>query len=216
MTQPTASTSPVTIALDTGDRNIHFCALENREVVDRGVCPTTREGLDAALGAYPGASRLLSIYCDVPRPGAEAMEFGIDVRTDGDGEFDLPVLPGRYSVVDWSNYTERMLCADEIATVAPGQVRTTAFHLWSGTLRLTLRTAAGAPARGIAPRFWNRTAREHYVHDERTDEHGVVEVELSAGDYEVQRGELGPEGTTFGTVAIRPGGRTEARLSLPR
>lgn len=82
--------------------------------------------------------------------------------------------------------------------------------------RLTLRTAAGAPARGVGPRFWNRTAREHYVHDRRTDEHGVVEVELSAGDYEVQLGELGPEGTTIGTVAIRPGERAEARLSLSR
>ncbi|HEX5053924.1 MAG TPA: sigma-70 family RNA polymerase sigma factor [Planctomycetota bacterium] len=164
----------------------------------------------------PARSRQLSIACDVPRPGAEAMAFSIDVRTDGNGELDVPVLPGRYSVVDWGYREERMLCADEIATVGPGQVQTTAFHLWSGTLRLTLRTAAGAPARGMAPRFWNRTAREHYVHDQRTDEHGVVEVELSAGDYEVQLGELGPEGTTIGTVAIRPGERAEAHLSLPR
>ena len=97
-----------------------------------------------------------------------------------------------------------------------GQVQTIAFHLWSGTLRLTLRTAAGAPAHGIAPCFWNRTARVNYVHNLRTDQHGVVEVELSAGDYEVQLGDLGEEGTTIGTVAIRPGERAEARLSLPR
>lgn len=164
----------------------------------------------------PAQSRMLTIACDVPRPGAEAMAFSIDARTDGDGQLDLTVLPGRYSVVDWGNHEERMLCSDEIATVGPGQVQTIAFHLWSGTLRLTLRTAAGAPARGVAPRFWNRTAREHYIHDQRTDEHGIVEVELSAGDYEVQLGELGPEGTTIGTVAIRAGERAEARLSLPR
>ncbi|HEX6812615.1 MAG TPA: sigma-70 family RNA polymerase sigma factor [Planctomycetota bacterium] len=164
----------------------------------------------------PARSRELCIECDVPRPGAEAMTFSIDVRTDGNGELDLPVLPGRYSVVDWGHNVERMLCSEEIATVGPGQVQTTAFHLWSGTLRLTLRTAAGAPARGVAPCFWNRTAREHYVHDQRTDENGVVEVELSAGDYEVQLGDLGPEGTTIGTVAIRTGERVEARLSLPR
>jgi len=59
MTQPTRSTSPVTIGLDTGDRRIHYCALDGREVTGRGVCPTTREGLNRALAAWPGARVVL-------------------------------------------------------------------------------------------------------------------------------------------------------------
>jgi len=49
----------VTIGLDTGDRTIHCCALEDREVAGRGVCTTTREGLDQALAAWPGARVVL-------------------------------------------------------------------------------------------------------------------------------------------------------------
>jgi len=59
MTQPTLSTSPVTIGLDTGDRTIHHCALREREVVRRGVCPTTRQGLDKALADFPGTRVVL-------------------------------------------------------------------------------------------------------------------------------------------------------------
>ena len=59
MTQPTASTSPVTIGLDTGDRRIHFCAIEKRDVKGRGSCATTRAGLDRALAPYRGAHIVL-------------------------------------------------------------------------------------------------------------------------------------------------------------
>ena len=59
MTQLISATSPVTIGLDTGDRLIHYCALEAREVSERGACPTSREGLDAALAAWPGARVVL-------------------------------------------------------------------------------------------------------------------------------------------------------------
>lgn len=59
MTQLISSTFPVTIGLDTGDRTIHYCTLDAREVAERGVCPTTRDGLDAALAAWPGARVVL-------------------------------------------------------------------------------------------------------------------------------------------------------------
>jgi transposase len=59
MTQPTVSTSPVTIGLDVGDRTTHFCALRGSDVSSRGVCPTTREGLDRALADHPGARVVL-------------------------------------------------------------------------------------------------------------------------------------------------------------
>lgn len=66
MTQTTASTSPVTIGLDVGDRTTHFCVLENREVIQRGVCATTRKGLDRALAAFPGAGLVLEAGSQSP------------------------------------------------------------------------------------------------------------------------------------------------------
>jgi RNA polymerase sigma-70 factor (ECF subfamily) len=164
----------------------------------------------------PVRRRLIEVSCSVPRTGGEAMQFDLDITTDADGAIDLPVLPGRYAVVDWGNHVERMLLSEEVATVAPGQALATVFQLWSGTLRLTLRTADGKPARGVTPFVWNRTAREHYVHNRGTDEHGVVVLELTRGDYDVQLGDLGEQGTTIGTVTITPGQATDVVLRMPR
>jgi transposase len=66
MTQRTASTSPVTIGLDVGDRTTHFCVLRDREVIARGTCPTTRTGFDGALARYPGARVVLEAGSQSP------------------------------------------------------------------------------------------------------------------------------------------------------
>lgn len=85
MTQPTRSTSPVTIGLDTGDRTIHYCALEAREVCGRGVCPTTREGLDEALAKWPGARVVLEA-------GSQSAWMARHLRSRG---FDVHVVDPR-------------------------------------------------------------------------------------------------------------------------
>jgi hypothetical protein len=126
------------------------------------------------------------------------------------------VLPGSYSIVDWGNHVERMLLSEEVATVAPGQTLATVFQLWSGTLRLTLQSVDGKPVHGVTPFLWDRTARQNYVHGRGTDERGVVVLELSRGDYDVQLGDLGEQGTTIGTVTISPGQATEVVLRMPR
>ena len=66
MTQPTATTSSVTLGLDIGDRSTHFCALQDRKVVGRGSCKTTQEGLAAALERWPGAQVALEAGSQSP------------------------------------------------------------------------------------------------------------------------------------------------------
>jgi len=80
MTQVTASTSPLTIGLDTGDRTIHFCAVDDREVAGRGVFPTTRDGLDRALAAYPGARVVLEAGSQSPWLSRHLRARGFDVH----------------------------------------------------------------------------------------------------------------------------------------
>ncbi len=56
MTQPTAQPSPVTIGLDVGDRNTHYCVLDAaKSVVARDSCPTTQTALSKTLSAFGGA-----------------------------------------------------------------------------------------------------------------------------------------------------------------
>lgn len=56
MTQPTATTPPVTIGLDVGDRTTHACVLDpSRTVVARFSFATTAPHLTQALSGFPGA-----------------------------------------------------------------------------------------------------------------------------------------------------------------
>lgn len=66
MSQTTASTVPMTIGLDVGDRNTHWCVLEGREVTQRGAFQTSRKGLDRALAPFAGAQVVLEAGSQSP------------------------------------------------------------------------------------------------------------------------------------------------------
>ncbi len=80
MTQLIASTSPVTIGLDVGDRTTHFCVLKDREVVTRGAASTTRKGLDEALSSFLGSRIVLEAGSQSPWMSRHLRDAGFAVH----------------------------------------------------------------------------------------------------------------------------------------
>ena len=80
MTQVTPSTLPLTIGLDLGDRATHFCVLQGRDAVARGVLPTTRKGFDDVLSDYAGARTVLEAGSQSPWVSRHLRELGFGVH----------------------------------------------------------------------------------------------------------------------------------------
>lgn len=67
MTQSTSAMSAITVGLDVGDKNTHFCALDGeRKVLKRGSFPTRRGNLEQALLEFPGAKVVLEAGSQSP------------------------------------------------------------------------------------------------------------------------------------------------------
>lgn len=61
------ASSNLTIGLDVGDKKTHFCAVDaERRVVSRGSFSTTREALELAMAAFPGAAVVLEAGSQSP------------------------------------------------------------------------------------------------------------------------------------------------------
>ncbi len=81
MTQPTTQLSRVTIGLDVGDRNIHYCVLDAaRAVVARGAMATTRTALSKTLAAFSGARVVLEAGSQSPWMSRRLHGEGFDVH----------------------------------------------------------------------------------------------------------------------------------------
>jgi transposase len=86
MTQTTAQSTPVTLGLDIGDRNVHFCALDaSRTVLARGSFPTTSTALSKRLRQFPGARVVLEA-------GSQSAWMSRRLRSEG---FDVHVVDPR-------------------------------------------------------------------------------------------------------------------------
>lgn len=81
MTQLSDHSSPVTIGLDVGDRNIHFCVLDaTRAVVARGAFATTPTALSKTLVAFGGGRVVLEAGSQSPWMSRRLRSEGFDVH----------------------------------------------------------------------------------------------------------------------------------------
>lgn len=81
MTQHTAQRSPVTIGLDVGDRNIHYCVLDAaRAVVACGAVATSPAALSKTLAAFGGGRVVLEAGSQSPWMSRRLRSEGFDVH----------------------------------------------------------------------------------------------------------------------------------------
>lgn len=81
MTQLNAQRSTVTIGLDVGDRNIHYCVLDAaRDVVTRGAMKTSPAALSKTLAPFGGARVVLEAGSQSPWMSRQLRGEGFDVH----------------------------------------------------------------------------------------------------------------------------------------
>ena len=81
MAQLKTQCSSVTIGLDVGDRNIHYCVLDSaRAVVARGAMATTPAALSKTLAEFGGAHVVLEAGSQSPWMSRRLSSEGFDVH----------------------------------------------------------------------------------------------------------------------------------------
>ena len=81
MTQRSDHLSPMTIGLDIGDRNTHYCVLDAaRTVVARGTLATTPTALSKTLAAFSGGRVVLEAGSQSPWMSRRLRSEGFDVH----------------------------------------------------------------------------------------------------------------------------------------
>lgn len=81
MTKSTAKHSPMTIGLDIGDRNTHYCVLDaTRSVVEHGSFPTTPAKLSKVLSKFPASRVVLEAGSQSPWMSRQLQSEGFETH----------------------------------------------------------------------------------------------------------------------------------------
>lgn len=200
--------------------------------------PSELSGLVLHNGA-PLANTKVQLHSTLgPNPDDDEAKAHEPITTDGEGRFRATVR-GTSQSLSWSRQSDRrwtVLRSAETVARQPGQTMNATFTLSSGTLKMRLLDAAGAPAAAV--RVLMRGATKNAVLGlPPTDADGCATSDGEVGTYDVQvlpkelqdqqaltafyqahAGEPDPTAALLvplGVVTVRTGETTEVELRLP-